>query len=172
MPSKSPAQHRLMQAAAHTKGGFGGVPQKVGKEFVEADKGRTMKKANGGSTSPYDYDSDVDYYRAIGRLKDEDNEPQEAPRISSAVLNKQKTMRRKNAADSAMSMAAKRAGDKDTDKKIQDRWFRREQSEKLKIKAKTSKAPIAESARKEWSEKIGKGKPAPFKTGGKAKSCW
>ena len=41
MPSKSPAQKRLMQAAAHTKGGFGGVPQKVGKEFVKADK---MKK--------------------------------------------------------------------------------------------------------------------------------
>ena len=38
MPSKSPAQKRLMQAAAHTKGGFGGVPQKVGKDFVAADK--------------------------------------------------------------------------------------------------------------------------------------
>ena len=38
MPSKSPAQHHLMAAAAHTKGGFGGVPQKVGKEFVRADK--------------------------------------------------------------------------------------------------------------------------------------
>jgi hypothetical protein len=38
MPSKSPAQHRLMEAAAHTKGGFGGVPQKIGKEFVKADK--------------------------------------------------------------------------------------------------------------------------------------
>jgi hypothetical protein len=38
MPSKSPAQKRLMQAAAHTKGGYGGVPQSVGKEFVEADK--------------------------------------------------------------------------------------------------------------------------------------
>ena len=131
-----------------------------------------MKKANGGSTSPYDYDSDVDYYSAIGRLKDENEEPQEAPRISSSVLNKQKAMRRKNAADSAMSMAAKRAGDKDADKKVQDRWSRRDQSEKLKFKAKTSKAPVAESARKEWSEKIGKGKPAPFKTGGKAKSCW
>ena len=33
-PAKSPAQERLMQAAAHTKGGFGGVPQSVGKEFV------------------------------------------------------------------------------------------------------------------------------------------
>jgi hypothetical protein len=40
MPSKSPAQHRLMESAAHTKGGVGGVPQKVGKEFVEADEGK------------------------------------------------------------------------------------------------------------------------------------
>ena len=38
MPSKSPAQHHLMMAAAHTKGGYGGVPQSVGKEFVKADE--------------------------------------------------------------------------------------------------------------------------------------
>ena len=38
MPSKSPKQHRLMEAAAHTPGGYGGVPQKVGKEFAAADK--------------------------------------------------------------------------------------------------------------------------------------
>ena len=43
MPSKSPAQHKLMQIAAHTKGGFGGVPQKVGKEFAKADKGKEFK---------------------------------------------------------------------------------------------------------------------------------
>ena len=35
-----------MQAAAHTKGGFGGVPQKVGKEFAKADEGK--KFAGGG----------------------------------------------------------------------------------------------------------------------------
>lgn len=38
MPSKSKAQERLMRAAAHTRGGYGGVPQKVGKEFEAADK--------------------------------------------------------------------------------------------------------------------------------------
>ncbi|MHC5542036.1 NUDIX hydrolase, partial [Singulisphaera rosea] len=38
MPSKSEAQHRLMEAAAHTPGGYGGVPQSVGKEFVKADE--------------------------------------------------------------------------------------------------------------------------------------
>ena len=32
-----------MQAAAHTKGGFGGVPQKVGKEFTKADEAKKMK---------------------------------------------------------------------------------------------------------------------------------
>ena len=32
-----------MEAAAHTKGGFGGVPQKVGKEFVKADQGKKLK---------------------------------------------------------------------------------------------------------------------------------
>jgi hypothetical protein len=148
-----------------------GKPQKQAVAIAYSTK-RMAKKATGGSTSPYDYDSDVDYYQAIGRLKDEGGESQEAPRISSAVLNKQKTMRRKNAASSAMSMAAKRAGDKDADKKVQDRWGRREISESLKSKAKMSRAPQAEGYRKEWSEKIGKGKPAPFKTGGKVKSCW
>lgn len=49
MPSKSPAQARLMAAAAHTKGGYGGVPQSVGREFNQADKGggilsRAMRK--------------------------------------------------------------------------------------------------------------------------------
>ena len=38
-----------MAAAAHTRGGYGGVPQKVGKEFNKADTGtgilsRAMKK--------------------------------------------------------------------------------------------------------------------------------
>lgn len=42
MPSKSQAQRRLMAAAAHTKGGYGGVPRKVGKEFAMADMGRKM----------------------------------------------------------------------------------------------------------------------------------
>lgn len=47
MPSTSPAQARLMAAAAHTKGGFGGVPQKVGQEFNEADKGsKLLSRAN------------------------------------------------------------------------------------------------------------------------------
>jgi hypothetical protein len=40
MPSKSPAQHRLMEAVVHNAK-FAknvGIPQSVGKEFVQADK--------------------------------------------------------------------------------------------------------------------------------------
>ena len=44
MPSRSKSQKRLMQAAAHTKGGFGGVPQSVGKEFAAADKKAGKKR--------------------------------------------------------------------------------------------------------------------------------
>jgi len=33
-----------MAAAAHTKGGFGGVPQSVGKEFNAADTGKKFNK--------------------------------------------------------------------------------------------------------------------------------
>ena len=42
MPSTSQAQARLMAAAAHTRGGYGGVPQSVGREFNQADKGSPM----------------------------------------------------------------------------------------------------------------------------------
>lgn len=42
MPSKSTKQHRLMEAAAHTPGGYGGVPQKVGREFVAADHAKKL----------------------------------------------------------------------------------------------------------------------------------
>lgn len=43
MPSVSDKQHKLMTIAAHTKGGYGGVPQSVGKDFSEADKKKTKK---------------------------------------------------------------------------------------------------------------------------------
>lgn len=58
MPSKSPAKARLMRAAAHAKGGYGGVPQKVGKEFAAADKrarpmtaGKSAKQRTGKTKS-------------------------------------------------------------------------------------------------------------------------
>lgn len=44
MPSKTPKQARLMAAAAHTPGGYGGVPQSVGKEFNQADAGTGILK--------------------------------------------------------------------------------------------------------------------------------
>lgn len=45
MPSKSAKQARLMQAAAHDPGiaKKTGVPQKVAKEFVQADKAKKKR---------------------------------------------------------------------------------------------------------------------------------
>lgn len=49
MPSKSPAQHKLMAAVAHNPefAKKAGIPQKVGKEFVRADK----RMADGGGVN-------------------------------------------------------------------------------------------------------------------------
>ena len=46
MPSKSPAQHNLMEAVAHDPK-FAkkvGIPQSVGTEFANADKAKKMGK--------------------------------------------------------------------------------------------------------------------------------
>lgn len=46
MPSKSPSQHRLMEAVAHNPS-FAkkvGIPSKVGKEFAKADEDKKFKK--------------------------------------------------------------------------------------------------------------------------------
>jgi hypothetical protein len=50
MPSTSPEQKKLMRIAAHTKGGFGGVPQSVGKDFYAADQAKKHEK--GGAIEP------------------------------------------------------------------------------------------------------------------------
>lgn len=44
MPPVSQQQRKLMWAAASRKGGAGGVPQKVGKEFAKADPGGKLPK--------------------------------------------------------------------------------------------------------------------------------
>ena len=44
MPPVSQQQRRLMWAAASRKGGVGGVPQSVGREFAEADPGGKLPK--------------------------------------------------------------------------------------------------------------------------------
>jgi len=42
MPSKTPAQRKAMAAAAKGKSNLG-IPQKVGNEFLKADKGKAIK---------------------------------------------------------------------------------------------------------------------------------
>ena len=44
MPSTSAKQAKLMRIAAHTQGGYGGVPQSVGQEFEAADEQQAVVK--------------------------------------------------------------------------------------------------------------------------------
>jgi hypothetical protein len=130
------------------------------------------------SSNPMDYDSDIDYYRAVGRIKDDDDDQEEdAPskaksRAMKADEDRRKKFFKKSEESAKQFNKAKKSGDAEKLKQVSDRWNRRSVSEALRSKAKMLPKPQADQARKEWSEKIGKGKPAPFKTGGKAKSCW
>ena len=47
MPSKSQAQHNLMAMVAHDPAAAKrlGIPQSVGEEYVQADKGKKLVKA-------------------------------------------------------------------------------------------------------------------------------
>lgn len=47
MPSKSQAQHNLMAMVAHDPAAAKrlGIPQSVGEEYIQADKGKKLAKA-------------------------------------------------------------------------------------------------------------------------------
>jgi len=138
---------------------------------------RAAKKARGGSMSPYDYDSDVDYYKAIGDPRgneDDDEGPDLAPQMTKTQKYKSKQLSNKLRANRAMADLAKASGNKAESEKQWGRLERRGETRRLTDFAKNElqKGPSkkAEGYRKEWSEKVGKGKPAPFKSGGKV--CW
>lgn len=102
-----------------------------------------------------------------------------------AIAYSEKRAAKKAAGGSMKDVAGYRAGEmyRSTDKDESLRQFgrvnRRAESERLMEAGKrlgSLGTPegrlIANKMRKDWSEKIGSGKPAPFKSGGKAKACW
>jgi hypothetical protein len=133
---------------------------------------RAAKKATGGSMSPYDYDSDWDYKSATGQLKDEDES--ETPERSAIQKYKDKKYVNRIVGQERIGQVAKKVGDTETAEKMAGRKQRRLESGRLKERAeqasKEKEYGKAARTRKEWSEKIGKGKPAPFKSGGSV--CW
>lgn len=71
VPSKSAAQHRLMQAVAHSPE-FAkkvGVPMSVGKEFVKADKGRKFKEGGEMAESKKMVKKEVAFMKSKGAPK-------------------------------------------------------------------------------------------------------
>lgn len=138
---------------------------------------RAANKARGGSTNPYDYDSDVDYYKAIGDPRgneDDDEGPDMAKQMTRTEKHKSKQLVNKLTGRRKMADIAKASGNKEESDKQWDRMKRFSESNRLKTftegAVKRGEKTKAEGLRKEWSEKIGKGKPAPFKKGGKV--CW
>jgi len=171
-----------------------GKPQKQAVAIAYAVK-RKAKKASGGEidwadidedrpkprryANPHDYDSDVDFYKAVGDPRgDEDDEGEDtAPRMSEIKKHKSTKLVNKLTANRQMADIAKASGNKAESEKQFGRLERRGESNRLRDFAKSAEKrgdkAKADTHRKEWSEKVGKGKPAPFKGGGKVKnSCW
>jgi hypothetical protein len=200
MPAKSQAQFRLMKAIEHNPKVAKKVGMSSAKaaEFTESNKGKKaysklpVKKAYGGSMDDdgysragtsrnrlardaRDYDSDIDYYNDVNG-RDDDDDQQQTPSPKKRLFDRigkqyvaanKKIQKQKN--------EAKEAKDEDALKRLKDR------EERIGIGYVTRIAPIShannsqmlEKRRKEWSEKIGNGKPAPFKSGGSSKkTCW
>jgi hypothetical protein len=142
---------------------------------------RAAKKATGGAVDPMNYDSDQDYYQAVGRLKDEDDDTVEEQPPRRAVMAEQRRKEKSAKKNSANWQASEmyRPTDKAEALKQFNRLSRRKESNNLlsRVKSLSKKDDIvaqsvAKNLRSEWSKKIGGGKPAPFKSGGKTKSCW
>jgi hypothetical protein len=155
----------------------GKKPQKQAVAIAYSVK-RKAHKAAGGSMDPMRYDSDVDYYKSIGdpRGDEDDGGPDLAPKMSKVQKHKSKQLVNKLTANRHMADIAKASGNKDESDKQWGRLQRRGESNRLKTftegAEKRGENVKAQGLRKEWSEKIGSGKPAPFKSGGKAKVCW
>lgn len=115
------------------------------------------------------YDSDIDYYTGSSS-KPQSSFPK-PPKVSKEEKERKDKMVRKSKADTSTIAAAYKAGDKEAAEKAFVRRHARERSEGLRRMAKLS-PNSAPKMRKQWSEEIGGGKPAPFKSGGKAKSSW
>jgi hypothetical protein len=140
---------------------------------------RMAKKARGGSMDPMDYDSDQDYYQATGRLKDENDETVEEQPARRSVMAEQKRKEKTAKKNSANWQTSEmyRPTDKAESLKQFERLSRRKESNSLLGRVKSlsksddvSARAVAKNLRSEWSKKIGKGKPAPFKSGGS--TCW
>ena len=71
MPSVSSKQHNLMAMVAHDPAAAKrlGIPQKVGKEFMTADKGRTFSKGGDMKESKAMMKKEVSFMKAKGAPK-------------------------------------------------------------------------------------------------------
>lgn len=128
-----------------------------------------VKKAGGGS--PYNYDSDIDYYRSVGDprgvMEEVEYEPHEYKKKTYEKAKRQKMAEQE----------LKKRGATEEAKKLQGRRVRRNTDEFYRNATRAFEAADepenAERMRSEWERKVPKNRfknPAPFKKGGKV--CW
>ena len=148
-----------------------GKPQKQAVAIAYAVKRRAQKKAGGGSMSPMNYDSDIDYYRAVGNprgvMEETEYEPHEYKDKTYVKAKRQKMAEQE----------LKKRGKTEEAKKLQTRRTKRNTDEFYRNATRAFEAAGepegAERMRGEWEKKVPK-RPysvsAPFKKGGKV--CW
>lgn len=149
-----------------------GKPQKQAVAIAYAVKRKApVKKAYGGSADPRHYDSDIDYYRAIGDprgvMAEEEYKPHEYKKKTYEKANRQKMAEKE----------LKKRGDTEEANKLKNRRIKRNTDEFLRNATRAFEAAGeeegAENMRSEWERKVPKrpyAKSAPFKKGGKV--CW
>ena len=114
-----------MEAAAHTKGGFGGVPQKVGKEFAKKDKAERLKIIDDVTTKPQRMEI-VDKVLSAKKMKEGGlyaNINAKRERISEGSGEKMRRVGSKGAPTAkAFKQSAKKARMKDGGKMMKSCW--------------------------------------------------
>jgi hypothetical protein len=148
-----------------------GKPQKQAVAIAYSVKRKAQKKAGGGSMDPMNYDSDIDYYRAVGDprgvMHDVEYEPHEYKKKTYVKAKRQKMAEQE----------LKKRGATEEAKKLQTRRVKRNTDEFYRDATRAFEAADepenAERMRSEWERKVPK-RPyavsAPFTMGGKV--CW
>lgn len=136
-----------MQAAAHTKGGFGGVPQKVGKDFVNADK----KMADGGV---------IKSLKKAGFYEDGKSKPERLKIVSHATTKPE----RLKIVEKLFSAKKMKGGGLYENINAKRERIAEGSGEKMR-RAGSKGAPTADAFKQS-------AKTAKMKSGGKVNSCW
>jgi hypothetical protein len=166
MPSKSPAQHKLMTAVAHNPA-FAkkvNIPQKVGKEFARADK----RMADGGGVKQPNLIKDLQAYaakisrpgpgRAALMAKDKAASQKRLKEDTAGLSGLEKQHQAMKAKYESLGGSGYKMADREQNLSPAEREARGMETEMGRLSSRIQAAK--------------KSTPSTYSKGGKAKSCW